>query len=63
MSKPPFSRDEQLDFMLNAKERSNARIERWKKDDVIRKVLSQRPVKSIETDVVSTQTEKYSVAC
>ncbi|MGV2130040.1 hypothetical protein ACQZ4Q_12565 [Agrobacterium vitis] len=63
MSKPPFDRDEQLNFMLNAKERSDARIQRWKKDDVIKNVLSQRPMKTIETDVVSTQTEKYSAVC
>jgi hypothetical protein len=58
----PLNRDQQIDFMERAKERSAARVTRWKKDEVIKSVLTVPPSNQDDGGISYSRNDKI-VAC
>lgn len=56
MSTAPLSRDEQIDFIKNARARRDAAFERWSNDETV-KELFRSPAEHVEEDVSYTHSE------
>ena len=58
----PLNRDQQIELMERAQERAASRIARWKKDEVIKSVLTVPPPHEEEHAVGYSRHDKF-VAC
>ncbi|OWK25107.1 hypothetical protein AJ87_14610 [Rhizobium yanglingense] len=58
----PLNRDQQIELMERAKERAASRVARWKKDEVIKSVLTVPPPQKADEPVSYSRRDKL-LAC
>jgi hypothetical protein len=58
----PLNRDQQIELMESAPERAASRIARWKKDEVIKSVLTVPPSQKDDGEVTYSRNDRI-LAC